>query len=57
MPEDLIHIPTGQEELDEIFLTLSQIGEMVENKKLEKKKTHSITCPNCGQKISNMNNS
>jgi len=57
MPEDLIHIPTEQEELDEIFLTLSQIGEMVEKKKPEKKKTHFIICPNCGQKISNMNNS
>ena len=57
MPEDLIHIPTEQEELDEIFLTLSQIGEMVENKKPEKKETHSITCPNCRQKISNLNNS
>ena len=57
MPEDLIHIPTEQEELDEIFQTLSQIGEVVENMQTKKKKTHFIICPNCGQKISDMNNS
>ena len=57
MPEDLIHIPTGQEELDEIFQTLSQIGEIVENEQAGKKKTHFIIRHNCGQKISYPNNS
>ena len=57
MPEDLIHIPTEQEELDEIFQTLSQIGEVVGNEQAGNKKTHSIICPNCGQKISYPNNS
>ena len=56
MPEDLIRIPTEQEELDEIFQALSHIGEVVENMQTEKKKPHFIICPNCGKKISDMNN-
>ena len=50
MPEDLIHIPIEQEELDEIFQVLFQIGEVLEKEQTEKRKF--IICPNCGQKIS-----
>ena len=55
MPDEIIQIPIENEAMDEIFQTLSQIGEVVENKKAEKKKF--IICPNCGQKISYPNNS
>jgi len=57
MPDDMIQIPIENDAMDEIFQTLSQIGEVVENEQAGNKRTHSIICPNCGQKISNMNNS
>ena len=57
MSDEIIQLPIQNEAMDEIFQTLSQIGEVVENKKPEKKKTHSIICHNCGQKISYPNNS
>ena len=55
MSDEIIQLPIQNEAMDEIFQTLSQIGEVVENKKAEKKKF--IICPNCGQKISYPNNS
>jgi CRISPR/Cas system-associated exonuclease Cas4 (RecB family) len=51
MPDDMIQIPIEQEELDEIFQVLSQIGEVVENGKIKQKETPFIICPNCGEKI------
>ena len=56
MPDE-IQLPIENDPMDEIFQTLSQIGEVVENEQTEKKKPHFIICPNCGQKISDMNNS
>ena len=55
MPGEIIQFPTENDAMDEIFQTLSQIGEVVGNEQTEKKKF--IICPNCGQKISDMNNS
>ena len=55
MSDEMIQLPIENDPMDEIFQTLSQIGEIVENKKAEKKKF--IICPNCGQKISCTNNS
>jgi len=57
MSDEMIQIPIENDAMDEIFQTLSQIGEVVENEQTEKINAHSIICPNCGQKISNMNNS
>ena len=51
MPDDMIQIPVEQEELDEIFQVLSQIGEVVENGQIKQKETTFIICPNCGEKI------
>ena len=51
MPDDMIQIPIEQEELDEIFQVLSQIGEVVENEQIKQKKMPFIICPNCGEKI------
>ena len=55
MSDEIIQLPIENDPMDEIFQTLSQIGEVVENEQTEKRKF--IICPNCGQKISNMNNS
>ena len=57
MSDEMIQLPIENGAMDEIFQTLSQIGEVVENEECEEKKTHSIICPNCGQKISYPNNS
>ena len=57
MSDEIIQLPIENGAMDEIFQTLSQIGEVVENGQREEKKTHSIICPNCGQKISYPNNS
>ena len=51
MSDEIIQLPIENGAMDEIFQTLSQIGEVVENGQREEKKTHSIICPNCGQKI------
>ena len=57
MSDEMIQIPIENDPMDEIFQTLSQIGEVVENEEPGRKKTHSIICPNCGQKIPYLNNS
>jgi hypothetical protein len=57
MPDEMIQLPAETDAMDEIFQTLSQIGEVVENEEAENKKTHSIICPKCGQKIPYPNNS
>ena len=51
MPDDMIQIPIEQEELDEIYQVLSQIGEVLENEQIEEKEMPFIICPNCGEKI------
>ena len=55
MPGEIIQFPSEKEAMDEIYQVLSQIGEVVENEQTEKRKF--IICPNCEQKISDMNNS
>ena len=57
MPDEMIQLPIENDAMDEIFQTLSQIGEVVENEQSVKNSTHSIICPNCGQKIPYPNNS
>ncbi len=57
MSDEIIQLPIENDAMDEIFQTLAQIGEVVENEQAGNKKTHSIICPNCGQKISYPNNS
>jgi len=57
MPDEMIQLPIENDPMDEIFQTLSQIGEVVENEQTEIINTHFIICPNCGQKISYTNNS
>ena len=55
MPGEIIQFPTENDPMDEIYQVLAQIGEVVENEQTEKGKF--IICPNCGQKISDMNSS
>lgn len=55
MPDEIMPIPIEQEELAEIYQVLAQIGKVVENEQIEKRKF--IICPRCGQKISYHNNS
>ena len=43
MSDEIIQLPIENDAMDEIFQTLSQIGEVVENEQTEKRKTHSIT--------------
>ena len=57
MSDEIIQLPIENDAMDEIFQTLSQIGEVVENEQTEKINTHFIICPNCGQKISYPNDS
>jgi len=57
MPDEMIQSPVETDAMDEIFQTLSQIGEVVENEGSKKSSIHFIICPNCGQKISYPNNS
>ena len=57
MSDEIIQLPIENEAMDEIFQSLSQIGEVVENEEAGNKKTHSIICPNCVQKIPYLNNS
>ena len=57
MSDEIIQLPIENDAMDEIFQTLSQIGEVVENEQTEKINTHFIICPNYGQKISYPNNS
>jgi CRISPR/Cas system-associated exonuclease Cas4 (RecB family) len=56
MSDEIIQLPIDNEAMDEIFQTLSQTGEIVENEQTGNKKTHFIICPNCGHRISDMNN-
>ena len=51
MPEKMIQPQVETDAMDEIFQTLLQIGEVVENEETKEKKTHPIICPNCGQEI------
>ena len=55
MSDEMIQLPVEPDAMDEIFQTLSQIGEVVENEQAGNKKF--IICPNCGQKITYQNNS
>jgi len=55
MSDEMIQSPVETDAMDEIFQSLSQIGEVVENEQTGNKKF--IICPNCGQKISYPNNS
>ena len=55
MSDEIIQLPIENGAMDEIFQTLSQIGEVVENEQAGNKKF--IICPNCGQKITYQNNS
>lgn len=57
MPDEMNQSPVETDAMDEIFQTLLQIGEVVENEERKEKKTHPIVCPNCGQKIPYPNNS
>ena len=54
MSDEIIQLPIENGAMDEIFQTLSQIGEVVENEQTGNKKF--IICPNCGHRISDMNN-
>ena len=56
MSDEMIQLPIENDAMDEIFQTLSQIGEVVENEQTEKINAHFIICPNCGHRISDMNN-
>ncbi len=45
MSDEIIQLPIENEAMDEIFQTLSQIGEVVENEQAEKKKFIPLSAP------------
>ena len=51
MPDDMIQLPIENDAMDEIFQTLSQIGEVVENEQTEKR--NSLSAPAVGKRYHN----
>ena len=51
MSDEMIQLPIENDAMDEIFQTLSQIGEVVENEQTEKR--NSLSAPNVDKRYHN----